>query len=177
MLKKGFSAGLTGEEASLPPTSERALRQVVHHLHHLKKVWQHVLPPNVYLRAVGVLANAVVEEMAGRVVALEDISADASVQFCNVFNFLLDKVPAVFEVDGDERTSPHDAARFVRGWTRFKELVLVLNASLKEIEERWAGGKGPLAECFTVEEMKQLIRALFQNTERRAAVLARIKFE
>jgi centromere/kinetochore protein ZW10 len=73
--------------------------------------------------------------------------------------------------------SSHDALRFVKSWSRFRELILVLNASLKEIEERWSGGKGPLAQDFTVEEMKQLIRALFQNTERRAAVLARIKFE
>ena len=51
----------------------------------------------------------------------------------------------------------------------------MLNASLREIEERWAGGKGPLATEFSVEEMKQLIRALFQNTERRATILARIK--
>ena len=69
----------------------------------------------------------------------------------------------------------HDATRFVKSWDRFRELILVLNASLREIEERWAAGKGPLAANFSVEEMKQLIRALFQNTERRAAVLARIK--
>ena len=62
----------------------------------------------------------------------------------------------------------NDAARFVKSWSRFRELILVLNASLREIEERWAGGKGPLAADFSVEEMKQLIRALFQNTERRA---------
>ena len=42
---------------------------------------------------------------------------------------------------------------------------------------RWASGKGPLAVEFPVDEMKQLIRALFQNTDRRAAVLARIKYE
>ena len=69
----------------------------------------------------------------------------------------------------------HDAAGFVKSWIRFRELIFMLNASLREIEERWAGGKGPLATEFSVEEMKQLIRALFQNTERRAMILARIK--
>lgn len=40
---------------------------------------------------------------------------------------------------------------------------------------RWADGKGPLAAEFSAAEVKSLIRALFQNTERRAAALAKIK--
>jgi len=39
----------------------------------------------------------------------------------------------------------------------------------------------PISNCklsdFSPEEVKRLIRALFQNSDRRAAVLARIKFE
>jgi hypothetical protein len=31
--------------------------------------------------------------------------------------------------------------------------------------------------CFSPDEVKRLIRALFQNSDRRAAVLAKIKFE
>ena len=42
-------------------------------------------------------------------------------------------------------------------------------------EEGWGGGKGHLGMEFQAEQVKQLIRALFQNTERRAAVLAKIK--
>lgn len=62
----------------------------------------------------------------------------------------------------------------VVNWMRFQELVFVLNASMFEIEKRWVGGKGPLAAVFTPNEIKSLIRALFQNTDKRAAVLARI---
>lgn len=43
------------------------------------------------------------------------------------------------------------------------------------LPSRWADGKGPLAEEFSAAEVKSLIRALFQNTERRAAALAKIK--
>ena len=70
-----------------------------------------------------------------------------------------------------------DVIRYVKKWNKFKELILILNASLREIEDRWAGGKGPLAIEFSVDEVKKLIRALFQNTDRRAATLSRIKFE
>ena len=35
--------------------------------------------------------------------------------------------------------------------------------------------QGPLAKEVPGEQVKQLVRALFQNTERRAALLAKIK--
>lgn len=63
----------------------------------------------------------------------------------------------------------------LRRWTRFSELMLVLTAGLHDIGERWAEGKGPSAGEFSAGEMKHLIRALFQNTTRRDAVLAKIK--
>lgn len=63
----------------------------------------------------------------------------------------------------------------VRKWEKFLELIQVLGASLKEIEVRWDNGKGPLAQEFTAPQVKQLIRALFQNTERRSNLLASIK--
>ena len=71
--------------------------------------------------------------------------------------------------------APLELQRNVPKWLRFKELINVLNASLLEISDRWAEGKGPLAVEFSPNEMKQLIRALFQNTERRANILSKIK--
>ncbi|WAR01953.1 ZW10-like protein [Mya arenaria] len=49
--------------------------------------------------------------------------------------------------------------RNVAKWQRFRELDMVLNASMIDISERWAEGKGPLAIAFTANEIKQLIRA------------------
>ena len=35
--------------------------------------------------------------------------------------------------------------------------------------------QGPLTQEFTAQEVRGLIRAIFQNTDRRAAILAKIK--
>ena len=48
------------------------------------------------------------------------------------------------------------------------------NSILKEIGHRWCQGKGPLATWLTPHQVKQLIRALFQNTEKRAQLLTQI---
>lgn len=63
----------------------------------------------------------------------------------------------------------------VKKWQKFREFVLILNGSLRDIDDRWADGMGPLAVEFTPEQVKHLIRALFQNSNRRAALLARIR--
>lgn len=60
-------------------------------------------------------------------------------------------------------------------WEKFNELIMVLRGTLADIEERWFNGMGPLALHFKPEEMKRLIRALFQNTAFRANVLSKIK--
>lgn len=70
---------------------------------------------------------------------------------------------------------PQKIHQHVKKWEKFLELIEILGASLKEIEVRWDSGKGPLAREFTASQVKQLIRALFQNTERRSNLLASIK--
>jgi len=163
----------------LPSGAEQSIKQLVHHLSHLQRVWQPVLPPSIYAKCLGTLLNSALEELIQHITGLEDISADMAEQLVSLLNQLVTKAPAVFgPVKGkvlETGPSPHDVIRFVRRWSKFKELILVLGTSLREIDERWAGGKGPLAVEFPPEEVKQLIRALFQNTERRAALLARIK--
>lgn len=60
-------------------------------------------------------------------------------------------------------------------YLKFKEICFLLSGNLQEIDDRWASGHGPLASWMKPDEVKRMIRALFQNTEKRAAVLSRIK--
>lgn len=53
-------------------------------------------------------------------------------------------------------------------------MKMILNASMAQIVEHWTDGKGPLTLNFNAEDIRHLIRALFQNTDRRATVLASI---
>lgn len=156
--------------------TERAVKQVLHQLQHLRKVWHEILPASNYRKAIGGLLNGVVVEVTDSIVALEDISADDTKQLSGLITTISDRAPELFVIPGDDKANMIvEVQRNVPKWQRFQELGLILNASLIEIGDRWAAGKGPLALAFTSNEVKQLIRALFQNTERRAAVLAKIK--
>ena len=161
----GFPALAT--DRRLSSGAEQGVKQVISTLSHLHKVWSGVLPSNVYLKCIGTLLNTVMEELIQIVTTLEDISADAGEQLVSMLNQLSNKSTTLFESE--------EPKRYVKKWTKFKELIFILGASLREIEDGWGGGQGRLCAEFPAEQVKQLIRALFQNTERRAAVLAKIK--
>lgn len=113
--------------------------------------------------------NCAVAEVLARVGSLEDISELDAKQLSNIF--------ATITEAGRELISsaePASVYKFVPKWNKMEEMKFLLTARLQEIVDRWADGKGPLASEFTAVELKQLVRALFQNTEKRAAVLASI---
>lgn len=57
---------------------------------------------------------------------------------------------------------------------KLQQLKMILNASLQEITEQWCDGAGILTAHYKADEIRHLIRALFQNTDRRASALAKI---
>uniref|UniRef100_A0A0P4W4M1 Centromere/kinetochore protein zw10 homolog n=1 Tax=Scylla olivacea TaxID=85551 RepID=A0A0P4W4M1_SCYOL len=174
-LRESVCLDSLGCDASQAEKTQQGMRQVIHQLQLLHRVWQNVLPYRVYIKAISRLVSSVVEEVVARVVTLEDISADAALALITTLTLLKEFVPSLFKVEGEEEPGPGEALRYVTLWGKFSELIVVLGASLQDIQDRWAQGKGPLAHEFTPDEAKQLVRALFQNTDRRAKVLARIK--
>ncbi|XP_007934793.1 centromere/kinetochore protein zw10 homolog [Orycteropus afer afer] len=158
--------------------ASRAIRQVLHQLKRLGIVWQDVLPVNIYCKAMGTLLNTAVSEIIGRITALEDISTEDGDRLCSLCKTVIDEGPQVFAPLSEESMNKkyqEEVPVYVPKWMPFKELMMMLQASLQEIGDRWADGKGPLAAAFSSSEVKALIRSLFQNTERRAAALAKIK--
>ncbi|XP_077515581.1 zeste-white 10 kinetochore protein [Amblyomma americanum] len=153
---------------------DAALRRCLFHLEQLKRVWAEVLPVTSYLEAGGSLLNSVLEHVIKCVVSMEDIASTLSEELAQVFEKVADQAVNIFDIPGCSSDARILASDYVPKWRKFCELKNLLRFSLREVMDRWADGKGPLA-CFTPEELKRLIRALFQNTDRRAAALAQIR--
>ncbi|NXD42638.1 ZW10 protein, partial [Copsychus sechellarum] len=158
--------------------ANKAIKQVLHQLRRLGMVWQDVLPVNVYCKAMGTLLSTALAEIVTRIVALEDISAEDADRLYSLCRTMVEEGPQVFtpllEEDKNKKYQ-EEVPVYVQNWMTFKELMIILQANLQEIVDQWADGKGALAKEFSAAEVKSLIRALFQNTERRAAALAKIK--
>ncbi|XP_017275323.1 centromere/kinetochore protein zw10 homolog [Kryptolebias marmoratus] len=158
--------------------ASKAVRQVIHQLKQLGTVWQDVLPVSIYCKAMGNLLNTAISEIIAKIMMLEDISSEDGEHLHTLCHSIIEEGPLVFIPLAEENKNKkyqEEVPLYVKKWSTFKELVIVLRANLQEIVDRWADGKGPLAVEFSSSEVKSLIRALFQNTERRAAALTKIK--
>ncbi|KAL6470003.1 hypothetical protein MHYP_G00211220 [Metynnis hypsauchen] len=158
--------------------ASKAVRQVIHQLKRLGKVWQDVLPVNIYCKSMGTLLNTAISELITKIMMLEDISTEDGERLHTLCQTIIEEGPLVFTPLPEENKNKkyqEEVPVYVKKWMTFKELSIVLHASLQEIVDRWAEGKGPLAQEFSSSEMKSLIRALFQNTDRRAIALTKIK--
>lgn len=158
--------------------ASKAVRQVIHQLKRLSSVWQDVLPVTIFCKAMGTLVNTAISEISAKIMALEDISSEEGEHLHTLCQTLIEEAPLVFTPLMEEKKNmkyQEEVALYVKKWSMFKELSVVLKANLQEIVDRWADGKGPLAVDLSSSEVKSLIRALFQNTERRAVALTKIK--
>ncbi|XP_034406157.1 centromere/kinetochore protein zw10 homolog [Cyclopterus lumpus] len=158
--------------------ASKAVRQVIHQLKQLGTVWQDVLPVSIYCKAMGNLLNTAITEVIAKIMMLEDISSEDGEHLHTLCQTIIEEGPLVFIPLAEENKNKkyqEEVPLYVRKWSTFKELVIVLRANLQEIVDRWADAKGPLASEFSSSEVKNLIRALFQNTERRAVALTKIK--
>lgn len=66
---------------------------MIHQLRRLGKVWQDVLPVNIYCKAMGTLLNTTICELINKIMMLE-VSQDHSVQFYH-FGSILCEVKSV----------------------------------------------------------------------------------
>lgn len=150
----------------------RAVRQVLLHIYKLGKVYSEVLPANLYQRCLGALLNVLVSELISRTISLEDIAMDDASEIHELLTLeLIEKSPVALALSHEEEAS---ISSLCPSWEKMKELAFVLDARQYDIVERWSKGNGPLAKQFSVAEVKQLIRALFKNTELRAETLSKI---
>ncbi|EFA07500.2 centromere/kinetochore protein zw10 homolog [Tribolium castaneum] len=166
-IMKESGLGLKQTLEQVDAATEKCLRQCLRQQELLKTVWLKVLPYEVYNRTLGEILNSLCEFLINAVVKFEDISSDAAEQLVELFKMVQTRGPKLF-------SDAKEVALFVTSWYKVSELAFVLNANLLDINDRWADGKGPLGLQFKAVELKQLVRALFQNTERRAALLERI---
>jgi len=146
---------------------DKCLRQCVRQYELLRTVWQKVLPTAVYNKTLGYMVNAFCKKLIDVVVGAQDIPSKNAEHLVDMYKVVLTRGPKLF-------TDPQDVGLYVESWQKLNDLVFVLGATLISIEDRWANGKGPLTLYFSAEEVKNLIKALFQNTDRRAAVLNKI---
>ena len=149
----------------------KVIKKSMIHITTLSQAYAEVLPTEIHRKAVGALLNSLVTEVVKGVLALEDIAIDDTTELAAIIRLIIEKGPLALLLASEEA---EQISTYCKSWEKLRELEMVLNAGLQDIVDTWDHGSGPLAQHFTGVEMRGLIKALFQNTERRATALSKI---
>lgn len=128
-------------------------------------MWQTILPADLYNKTIAGLLDVICYDLIKKIVALEDISTTLANGLVDLIKSFEEKGQQLFEADCS-------AFEVVDQWQKLLHLQFILEGSLVDIQTSWKDRQ--ISVSFKAEEVKHLIRALFQNTERRANCLQNI---
>uniref|UniRef100_A0A0N5ARX0 WASH-7_N domain-containing protein n=1 Tax=Syphacia muris TaxID=451379 RepID=A0A0N5ARX0_9BILA len=139
------------------------------YLTQIARVWHGVFSNTVFAKALGNIVAFLLDSIIRIILGTDDIREyDANISAKLIAQILM-KMEELFKFDNSKQSSIH---RFVESqYFRLKEVLFCLNASLLLIHSRWCSGKGPLAQWLQPNELRHLIKALFQASEQREKVL------
>ena len=144
-----------------------AIAMTVAHVRSTAELWSSILSRNVWLQAIGSLLSTVIGKMVNEIEELSDIGADESTQL-KTYVMQVSELKDLFVQDGREAVG-----LYVKDWFKFQYLAEVLDSNMQEIMFYWK--EGGLKSEFDVEEITDLMEALFADGDRRRRAIAEIR--
>ncbi|RDI79972.1 hypothetical protein Vi05172_g10066 [Venturia inaequalis] len=158
-----------------------AVGDVIHRVRALNEMWSGVLSDSARLQSLGAILSHVIRRITAEILELSDgingISEEESRtlkswidQVCTLSDLFEQESPSTLTDDEVNRTVVHV---YTPGWLRFMYLGEILEASLVDIKFLW--NEGELSLEFEVDEVEDLIKALFAESQFRRDALKEIK--
>ncbi|KAH7729046.1 Centromere/kinetochore Zw10 family protein [Aphelenchoides avenae] len=139
------------------------MEQCVLQLEQTIKVWRKGMPRIVLRHASGTLVSHFLELLVGAALGTTAIDETDAQVLATMLSQTVARLNNIAEEDCEEALSRLGG----KAYSRMSELIFCVNATFKEIGERWACGKGKLAQSLSADELKTLINARFELTDSR----------
>lgn len=152
----------------------QSMQAAVFQISKLSKIYYEVLPAHMHREAVGRVLDVFMSEVIRMVLSMEDITAADASELHALLNMVVSKASQVLLLTQEEDDQTDSVSKSCKSWKKLRSLSVVLNASMLEIVDLWGSSKGQLAREFSVGEVRSLVKAIFRNTDRRAAALNKI---
>eukprot|EP01134_Creolimax_fragrantissima_P006212 CFRG6212T1 len=150
---------------------EKAIQSALERLSSLCSKME-LLPKEVAKKSLGYLLDIVCDGLTSQVFSLTDISEEETHQLNYLLSLVIYKANKLFSVLVDPKTKPSvDVSTFSSEFARYCQLTEILEMRMKVIVQRYRDGQ----LYFSADEMKTLIKALFQDTSIRVQQLARLQ--
>ncbi len=151
---------------------EKAIAMTVDRIREVNRQWQDVLSPSVRLQSLGSLLATVTNKIMVDIEDLGDISEEESKQlrhFCDAVSKLSD----LFAQENPSGGSSDLTSVYSPSWFKFQYLAEILESSLADIKYLWTEGELKLE--FEAEELVDLIKALFADSEHRRKAISDLR--
>jgi len=157
---------------------DTAIASTLDRLRTIHSQWKLILGHSALLQSIGSLLATAIEKLIHDVEDMDDISEPESqrlTHFCNELSSLGDlfvpaAAPAAAEEGSAGQTLP---AAYVSNWFRLQYLGQILESPLVDIKFLWT--EAELRLEFSCEEVVDLIRALFEETDLRRRTIGEIR--
>jgi protein transport protein DSL1/ZW10 len=170
---QGFSSVSTEPFAS---AADSAVHVTVDRIQDVAREWTPILSRSALLQSLGGLVSSVLNKLILDIEDLSDISEDESKalkRFCDVFDSLKDLFVQEQEGPDGEMVQANMTGVYAPVWFKFQYLAEILESSLADIKFLWTESELKLE--FEAEEVVDLIRALFAESEHRRRAIAEIR--
>jgi len=152
---------------------DNAISMTVDRLRSVYTQWKPVLSHSALLQSIGSLLSSVIAKMMTDVEDLSDIGDEESKKlrsYCDRISTIHD-IFSHEPVEGEE--SRDMTGVYCPNWFKFQYLAEIMESSLADIKYLWT--EGELSLEFDVEEVTDLILALFLDNDHRRRAIAEIR--
>ncbi|KAK7179738.1 is centromere binding protein at prophase [Paraphaeosphaeria sporulosa] len=151
---------------------DNAIAMTIDRISDVKNVWKPVLSHSALLQSLGSLVSTALAKFIADIEDMPDIAEDESKKLRG-YCVSLSSLAALFiteDADGQQRDM---TSVYTPNWFKFQYLSEILDSSLADIRYMWTDGELRLE--MEVDEVLDLIRALFAESEYRRKAIADIR--
>ncbi|KAL1919413.1 uncharacterized protein VTP21DRAFT_2106 [Calcarisporiella thermophila] len=145
---------------------EKGVKECLFQLGDLSKIWLPILPSEVYLKAMGILLNTLLDEIIQNILSLEVIALEARHQLRYIIT-VIGKANEWFVAKsegGARQVEKMPVPKYVASWEKYWLLVTLFEADPKDIATILLDGK--LSPAFSQAEVKRLVQLFCDERDR-----------
>jgi centromere/kinetochore protein ZW10 len=151
---------------------DNAIAMTIDRIGEVKRQWQNILSPSVLLQSLGSLVSTAISTFISDVEDMTDIAEDESRKL-HSYCVSLSSLSSLFQQQDDSGAVQDMVSIYTPNWFKLQYLGEVLDSSLADIRYFWTNGELKLE--MEAEEVVDLIKALFAESEHRRKAIAEIR--
>lgn len=165
-------------EPPFAQSCDLAVKSAVERLRDVHTQWAPILSHSALLQSLGSLLSTMTNKLIVDVEDMSDISEPESQRLADFCNRIASLEDLFLPQASDQRSKGAETvvpltAVYTSGWLKFQYLTNILESSLVDIKFLWE--EGELSMEFDVDELVELIEALFADSEHRRRAIGEMR--